>query len=250
MIEELTYTLLQADELDTATERIINLVNETLSAEPLLAPIIALIGKDRSALQLALANSRGSALTRRIAEADEVRDDAFVVFRTTCQNATRRRTKPDQMTAGESLMRIIRTHGYSLQDMGASSETGALNALFATLESQENAASLTVIKADELLEELKSAQSDFESIVNARTDEQAAIDYPLLASTKLALGKRLQLLLGVIGTLDAADVANSRPELDTLISRLNDAIIGILAPARARRTKNKSPEAPAPVPSP
>jgi uncharacterized protein YbjQ (UPF0145 family) len=249
MIEELPYTLLQADELDTATERILALVTEALPAEPLLAPIITIIGKDRGALQLALANSRGSALTRRIAEADEVRDDAFVVFRTTCQNATRRRTKPDQMAAGESLMRIIRTHGFSLQDMGNSSETGALNALFTTLASTENAAALIVINADELLAELKTAQSAFEAIINARTDEQAAIDYPLLASTKLALGKRLQLLLGVIGTLDTADVANSRPELDTLISRLNEAIIGILAPARARRTRNNTPEAPAPAPS-
>jgi hypothetical protein len=253
MIDTLPYYLLQAEETDTAAERLIALVQESLPAEPLLQPIFTLIGKDRAALQLALANSPGSALTRKIAEADEVRDDAFLVLRNHCDNATRRRTKPDFIAAGELLLRLIRTQGYTLQQFGNTSETGALNALFKSLEAADAAAALHLIGADELLAELEAAQSSFEEIINARNDEQAAKDYPLVASAKTTLGKRLQMLLSFIGTLDTADVANARPELDTLIARLNEVTAEILAPARARRTRGNAPDAPVvtpPAPNP
>ncbi len=108
-------------------------------------------------------------------------------------------------------------------------------------------AALTLIGAGEYITELKSAQAKFEEIVNSRSDEQAAKDYPLLSTTKSALGKRLQLLLGFIATLDAADLTGTRPELDLLISRVNDTLTEILAPARARRTRANTPEA-TPVP--
>lgn len=248
MTPKFSYYLLQADEVDTSAGRILTCVNESIAAEPLIQSIVILVGQDRAALQLALAASRGSVLTREIAEADAVRDDAFIVLRGACENATRRRTRPDHIAAGELLMRVIRTHGYSLQDLGNSSETGVLNALFTDLEAAASVAALDLIRADELLAELKAAQTAFEEILNARTDEQAALDYPLLAASKTVLGKRLQMLLGFIGTLDAADVDNARPELDTLISRLNQVTAEILAPARARRTRGNTPATPAPAP--
>jgi len=242
MIDSLPYYLLQAEELETCGERIVTLVIESLPAEPVIQPILPLITKDRAALQKALSNSRGSTLTKKIATADEIRDDAFVSFRSVCENATRRRSKPDFIAAGELLMRLILAQGYTLQDFGNSSETGALNALFKSLLDPAPTAALTLIDADEYLTELKEAQTQFEQILNSRTDEQAAKDYPLLATTKAALGKRLQLLLGFVSTLDDADITGTRPELDLLIARLNDTLTEILTPARARRSRATTPD--------
>jgi hypothetical protein len=248
MIHTLPYYLLQGEELDTCCERIIAHITEALPAEPIIQPILPLIAKDRAALQKALANSRGSALTKKIALADEVRDDAFIAFRNICETATRRRTKPDFITAGDLLMRLIRAQGYTLQELGNSSQSGALNTLFKSLKDSAATAALTLIGAEEYLTELQDAQTEFEKILNSRTDEQAAKDYPRIASAKSALGKRLQILLDFIATLDAADLTAARPELDLLITRVNDTLTEILAPARARRSRANTPDAAPPAP--
>ncbi|MEO5715253.1 MAG: DUF6261 family protein [Luteolibacter sp.] len=251
MIQELNHSLLFGDELDAAAERTTTLVNESLPAEPVLEVLLALIVKDRGQLQSVLVRARGSARTQAIAEADAVRDDAFVALRSRCEEATRRRTKQDQLAAGELLMRLIRAQGFSLHSFGYSRETGALNALFSAFEAADAAAALTLIGAGELLTELRDAQEAFEAELNARGDEQAAEDYPALAEAKAKLGNRLQILLGLIDCLDEADTVNARPELDTLISRLNEAVSGILAPARARRTRRNGVETtPSPAPAP
>ena len=248
MIHELPYYLLQGEELEICCVRVTALVTEALPAEPIIQPILQLIAKDRTGLQKALSNFRGSAFTKKIAAADEVRDDAFIAFRNICETATLRRTKPDFITAGELLMRLIRAQGYTLQELGNSSQSGALNALFKSLEDPAATAALTLIGAEEYLTELDDAQTEFEKILNSRTDEQAAKDYPRLATTKSALGKRLQILLEFIATLDAADITAARPELDLLISRVNDTLTEIIAPARARRTRANTPDAAPPAP--
>ncbi|MEO5915753.1 MAG: DUF6261 family protein [Luteolibacter sp.] len=250
MIENLHHTLLLGDELDAAAERIITLVNESLPAEPLLAPLITLIGKDRAQIQSVLVRVRGSARTAAITEADAVRDDAFIALRSRCEEATRRRSSPDLMAAGELLLRLIRAQGYSLHSFGYARETGALNSLFTAFATADAPAALTAIGAGELLTELRASQVAFEAELNARGDELAAEDYPLLAAAKGTLGNRLQLLLGLIGSLDEADTTDARPALDTLILRLNEAITLILTPARGRRTRRNAPDTPpAPVPT-
>ena len=250
MIESLHFSLLQAEELDAGAERILGLVTAALPTEPVTAPLVTLLGKDRAALQLALANARGSAHTALIAEADAARDDAFIAFRTLCESAARRRTKPAHITAGELILRHIRTAGYSLHTFGNSSETGALNALVTALDGADAQAAITLIAAGELLTELTDVQTAFEAALTARTDEQASANYPALAAARAVLGNRLQLLLGIIATLKEADAANARPELDPLIARLNEAITLILTPARARRTRAANPPAPVGTPVP
>lgn len=247
MIENLHFSLLQAQELDAGAERILNLVTESLPADPVLGFLITLVGKDRAALQLALSNAQGSAHTALIAEKDAARDDAFIVFRTHCESATRRRTKPGHVVAGELLLRHIRTAGYSLHSFGNSRETGALNALLIALETADAKAAVTLLAAGELLSELKEAQSAFELAINDRIDSEAAEKYPALAAARAVLGNRLQLLLSLIDSLNDFDTTNARPELDLLITRINEVIVAILTPARARRTRGENTPA-VPVP--
>lgn len=237
MITNLHFSLLLAEELDAGAERILGIVAEILPADPVITPITTLIGKDRAALQLALASARGSAHTARIAEADAARDDAFIVFRTHCESATRRRAKPAHIAAGELLLRQIRTAGYSLHAFGNSRETGALNALITALEATDDQAAIHLLSGEELFTELTDAQAEFELALTARNDEQAAENYPATAAARAVLGNRLQLLLGLIDSLHEADISHTRPELETLIARTNEVITLILTPARARRTR-------------
>jgi hypothetical protein len=247
MIENLHFSLLQAQELDAGAERILSLVTESLPADPVLGFLITLVGKDRAALQLALSNAQGSAHTALIAEKDAARDDAFIVFRTHCESATRRRTKPGHVVAGELLLRQIRTAGYSLHAFGNSRETGALNALLVALDAADAKAAVTLLAAGELLSELKEAQSAFELAINDRIDSQAAENYPALAAARAVLGNRLQLLLSLIDSLNDFDTTNARPDLDLLITRINEVIVAILTPARARRTRGENtPTVPVP----
>jgi len=248
MIENLHFSLLDAEELDAGAERITTLVTESVPADPLLSSILTLITKDRSALQLALSNAQGSAHTALIAGADAARDDAFVALRSHCESAIRRRTKPAHAAAGELLLRHIRTAGYSLHSFGNSAETGAINVLLTAFASTEVKAAIAQITAGELLTEFKDAQAAFETTFHARIDEKSSVTYPALANARAILGNRLQLLLGLVGALDELDSANTRPELDTLIARLNEAITQILTPARARRTREESISVKPPVP--
>ncbi len=248
MIQPFHFSFLLAEELEAATERMLSPIPPALAADPAISPILSMVAQDRSALKKALTNSPGSAHTALIAKADEERDDAFVAFRGFCESAERRRAKPEHAAAGESLMRLIRNAGYSLQTLGNSAETGALNALFTALSSTAAVADLTKISATELLTELKTSQTAFESALSGRNTEDAE-SYPALAKARAALGNRLVLLCGMINTLDDLDTANAKPELDTLIARLNETITEILSPARARRSRVENgaiPTQPAP----
>lgn len=237
MIDPLPQSILQAEEIDACAERIVALITKALPTEPVILPLLPLIARDRAALQKALNHSRGSAFTRQLEEADEIRDDTFLAFRSLCESATRRRRKPAFMAAGELLMRHIRANGYALQGLGNSLQTGALNALFTALAASDAVAAIALIGAAECLSELKDAQAAFEEVLNTRTDEQAAKNYPLLTKAKATSGKRLQALLGVIDMLDAADSTAARPELDELIAQINETVSILVAPARARRTR-------------
>lgn len=254
MINNLPYYLLGAEELDACAERITNIITESLAEEVTLQPLLTLITKDRHDLKNSLGNSRGSAFTAKIAAADHDRDDAFVVFRNVCENATRRRRMPDHSAAGELLMRLIHAQGYSLQELGNSAQTGALNALFLSLKTPAAVAAIAHIDAYDDFTALREAQQAFENLVNSRTDEQAAKDYLRLAKAKSKLGKRLQAMFSVIDTLDEADTEQARPVIDVLIAKINEAIVTIIAPARARRsraaTASDKPDAPDAAPTP
>ncbi len=157
MIISLPQSILQAEEIEACSERILSLITKTLPAEPALQFMLPLMDRDRKALKKALSSSRSSAFTQQIAEADEVRDDAFVVFRNTCETATRRRSKPDLIAAGQLLMRLIEAQGYSLQAMGYSAQTGVLNSLFDSLKEAPAVAAIAAIGAGEVLSELVDA---------------------------------------------------------------------------------------------
>jgi hypothetical protein len=256
MIDLFPQSILQAEEVDACAERIVALITEALPTEPVVLPLLPAIARDRAVLQKALTDSRGSAFTRQLEEADNIRDDTFLAFRALCESATRRRLKPAFMAAGDLLMRLIRANGYALQSMGNSYQTGALNALFTALEAEDAVAAIALISAAECLSELEDAQMKFEQVLKSRTDEQAAKTFPQLTKAKSTLGKRLQNLLGVIDMLDAADSTATRPELDELIAQINATMSLIVAPARTRRTRAAAEEdedaspAPAPTPAP
>lgn len=239
MIQPFNFSFLYAEELEAGSERILSPIPPALAADPAISPILTMVAKDRAALKKALTHSPGSSHTARIAKADEERDDAFVVFRGFCESAERRRAKPEHAAAGERLMRLIRAAGYSLQTFGNSAETGALNALFEALTSTAAVADLAKISATDLLDELKTAQAAFETALSGRNAE-GAVSYPALAKVRATLGNRLVLLCGMINTLDELDSANAKPELDTLIARLNETITEILSPARARRSRGEN----------
>lgn len=248
MIQPFHFSFLLAEELEASAERMLSPIPAALAADPAISPILRMVARDRTALRKALTNTPGSSHTALIAQADEERDDAFVAFRGFCESAERRRAKPEHAAAGERLMRMIRAAGYSLQTLGNSTETGALNALFTALSSTAAVADLTKISATELLDELKTAQTTFETALSGRNTEDTE-SYPALAKARASLGNRLALLCGMINTLDELDSANTRPELDTLIARLNETITEILSPARARRSRGGNATVPAtPVP--
>ncbi len=250
MIDSLPQSILQAEEIDACAERIVALITKILPTDPAIVPLLPAITRGRAELQKALSDSRGSAFTQQLEEADDIRDDTFLAFRALCESATRRRLKPDLMAAGELLMRLIRANGYALQGLGNSLQTGALNALFTALKADDAVDAIELIGAAECLSELQQAQAKFEEVLNSRTDEQAAKNYPQLTKAKSTLGKRLQGLLGVIDMLDAADSTATRPELDDLIAQINETMSLIVAPARARRTRAAAEKDASPAPAP
>lgn len=244
-MEELEFPLsvVNTSELNGATQRIVETVEaETPNLDPLTVAITAEVKKFNDQLTASLNTSLKSFLTQTLKEKDENRDDGFLAFRDYIYSCVKR-LNPTYRAAAEVLSPILEQHGLSLYKDAYLIETSKLNSLFIDLSTAEAQSALTVIGAVEILEELKTAQADFESVYKQRQAMQTQADFVPLGEIKPSLTANLTTLLNNINTMSRF---GDKTEVYTALSEKLALIIkDTLAAARVRMTaRNKKTDAP------
>ncbi len=146
------------------------------------------------------------------------------------------------MLAGELIIRCIRTTGYSLHHYG--------NPAKPVPSTPSSPPSKRPTPPPRSLSSLPENSSPNLKMPKRRLNlyrrphrGTSCRKLPALAAARAVLGNRLQLLLGLIDSLNDADTTNARPQLDILIARLNEAINLVVTPARARHTRSGNAQA-------
>ncbi|MDX2303765.1 MAG: DUF6261 family protein [Microscillaceae bacterium] len=233
MIENISTSLLEAEELMTLASRIQKLIQEVKLNNAYVESALRLLQGDIDALNAALTRDKASALTLSVQERDKRRDKAFIGLRTAIEAYTHH-LEDEPSALAEKLLAIFRKYGTRLHREGYSIQTAKMKMLIADLELPENLKILQNMHADFWLETMKQENEAFESLVKERNTEQSFKISAQAQEQKFVLGNRLNKLLDM---LELAEEGGEAPELKPVLAQVNEAIVQSMSTARSRKTR-------------
>jgi hypothetical protein len=232
MIASVNYSLFPGGELLTFARRSIAAAEAKKLQLPSLIPYLNNANAKCDAFQGAQERESKNPVTKQQAVKDGVRNDAFIAFRTHGESASARR-KEGWSAAAESLLSVIRKHGWSAQLLGYKAKTGVLNTIISEIRTKYSA-EVAFIGADELLDELEAAELDFEATANRFVEVAAAANVPTVMETRPELIVAIRAMLQFIGL---QQIAAPSDDLTALIATLNELIVSSLSTVRASDTR-------------
>lgn len=229
MIKQLSHSALTSEELVKTAERLIQAVTD-----PTLKDILERrIEKTRDAankLSEALNESLSSVHASRVQQADVQRDDAFQAFKYGVLSASYR-SEPKIKGAGETLVEIVRKHGFSLYNLGYIAQSEAMRNLMDDLSSMKNQISASGVA--DLLGEMVNANEVFNEIYHEKLDKEISRETPQLVVRKAELSKQVTLFLNHAELLEE----DREKGVKTLVEKLNEVIVEVMHEARTRQRK-------------
>lgn len=232
MISSVNYSLFPGDELLTFARRSIAAVDAKKLQLPSVVPYLNGATTKCNMFQRALERESKNPVTKLQAAKAEVCNDAFIAFRTYCESASARR-KEGWSNAANTLLSLIRKHGWSAQHLGYKAKSGVLNNIVSEIRTKYPA-ELALIDAGELLDELEAAELDFEATAKQFVDVAAATNEPTVMETRPELIVALRAMLQFIGL---QQIATPGDDLTALINALNELITTSLSTVRASDTR-------------
>jgi hypothetical protein len=232
MISSVNYSLFPGDELLTFARRSIAAVDAKKLQLPSVVPYLNGATTKCNAFQSAQERESKNPVTKFQAAKAEVCNDAFIAFRTYSESASARR-KEGWSDAANTLLSVIRKHGWSAQHLGYKAKLGVLNNIVSEIRTKYPA-ELALIIAGELLDELAVAVVDFEAIAKQFVDVAAATNEPTVMETRPELIVALRAMLQFIGLLQ---IAAPNDDLTALINTLNELIVSSLSSLKASGTR-------------
>lgn len=240
-MQDLATTLLTTQELTGSAQRLLPVMESVLADQPLLEKVRTAALQNAKAIDLSMTRKRGSEYTEALQKADESRDAAFVALRNFAASWGRNPVaSPEQQAAGKRLEAAISKHGNTLYDLGYLRQTGALQGLFADLDQDPSQADLTLLGLTPLYAGLQSAQEKFETLTSDKTDEEALENLPLIRVQAPQLRRRLNLLLANFAEWETLEPSEA---VQATTAKLDEIIIEVMGPVRARRTRSANAEA-------
>ena len=235
-VADFSHTLLYAPELHTAASRFLSIFSRA-PADEYLTRQCNLVKSSVEKLEDSLQRDRSSAFTGTLAEKDNTRDRIFVGFRDFLNGLLGLGdVMPKKAEAAKVIFEIFRRNDLGLYREGYIRESAKLNVLLDELSSPENIAHLKTLNAMHLYEALRNAQQDFEGVYQEKVNEEAKKEYPLLKETASDIAYRLDALFAYIDT-NALDLPD---RYKSVVEELNEAIVDIMTPARARQTRKEN----------
>lgn len=236
MIENISISVVEPEELATLAQRISKILTEAAFKNTLIGRALTLIQGDIDALNTALSTSRVSAFTQKVNEKDNRRDKVFIGFRTVLEAYTYH-LEENLSKSAEKLLTIFRKYGNRLHREGNAVQTAKMKLLVADLELPENTAELTALQATSWLVMMKKENEDFEALVEERSIEQSGKESSLLNEKKTTLGNRLNKLLD---TLELMEDSGEPDNITETVAKINEAITQVMTAARARKTRSNN----------
>lgn len=232
MITGVNYSLFPGAELLTFGMRAISAVDAKKLQIPSVVPYLNNTTTKCSAFQNALERESKNPITKLQAAKAEVCNDAFIAYRSFCESASARR-KEGWSTAAESLISVIRKHGWSAQHLGYKAKSAALNNIV-TETRTKYPAELALINAGELLDEVNDAEVDFEATAKQFVEVAAASNEPTVMETRPELVVALRAMFQFVGL---QQIAAPSTDLTSLIATLNELIVNSLSTIKASDTR-------------
>ena len=234
-MKKFPFSILNSNELYTASNRIIDASKGSLGSDPYTSTLCLHIGQGNKDLAKALGKALNSEFTPLLLVSDQERDDDFISLRDYTSSFIHGKN-PIQAAAGRSIMSIIDNVGKSIYNLGYAEETSKMNTLIEALETPSAQQALATIGATERFEALKSSQDEFEKTYQIKIKTESDINYPLVKDSKSRITKYLKTLLYYIDTnsdLDGAVYGAAKEAINQIIT---DTVA--IAHSRATRIEN------------
>lgn len=224
-MENLSTSLLSPPELVDAAAQLLPTLRSALGDQSLLIEV----SHAAAANAEAIAQTGADRVAEALAQADALRDAAFVALR---EGAATWAGNPDasevERQAAARLTGLIARHGNTLHLEDDAEQTAKLIALFAELFQFETAEDLETLSLTAGFDQLVQTQEAFEALVYENSHPDSTQQLPVVAQNAPPLIRRLDLLLGCAAERELLGSS-------VAIATLNELIRGIMSKVRARQ---------------
>lgn len=227
MLKQLSHSLLTSEELIKTAERLILSVSNS-SLKEKLARRIKKTTEASGILSEALNESLSNVYAARVQQADLVRDDAFQAFKYGVLSASYRQEKVVK-EAGESLVEVVRKHGFSLYDLSYIAQSEAMKNLMMELNNRSYEISHSGVA--DLLAEMASANEEFNQIYHEKLQENPGKETPHIVVSKSELSHQITLFLNHVELLEE----DKEQGVKDLVQSVNWVIDEAMKAARERQ---------------
>lgn len=231
-MNELPLSILDSYEHYTCSKRIHNLALAALNTDNYVKSLCSQIFEGLTGMEQALGKSLKSEFTPLLVKYDNLRDKAFLGFKSYVHTFTLGRDAAKAQAAAK-LEHIIANTGNNIHRLGYGDETAKMNALILALGSAEAKGWIEAIGAAEWYNDIVNTQKEFENVYKTKVDSEAVIDLPLLKESKKKITNALKPLLAYI----ESNVGLNGEVFAPLEAQINEVITEIKAIARARITR-------------
>jgi hypothetical protein len=221
MIKKISFRKLSHNELITLCLRLITAIEAVATINTgFVAKVLPILIEFNKKFVLAVNRSQKNAFTDILKAKDKRRDDAFRSIRDVvlgyarCLNDIKR-------TAAKRLLEIFKRNNWTLYIDGYQEESAELNQLISEMENKESQDSIKTLNINDLYDDIKSTQKDFEDAFYSKANETTKEDYAIITEIRPKLMSNLTDLLQRIGS-DAkfADDGNGYKELLNTINNI------------------------------
>ncbi|NQZ77599.1 MAG: hypothetical protein HRT61_16075 [Ekhidna sp.] len=227
MLKQLSHSLLTSEELVKTAERLI----QAGKRSPLTNVLERRLKKTAEASNLlsdALDESLTNIYASRVQQADLQRDDAFQAFKYGVLSASYRSEGAVRL-AGETLVEIVRKHGFSLYNLGHIAQSEAMKNLMGELSRCMTEISNSGVA--DLFEEMVNANEHFNDVYHEKLDDEAGKETPQIVVGKREVSKQITLFLNYVELLED----DKEQGVNKLVDELNQVIAEITIEARERQ---------------
>ena len=232
MITSVNYSLFPGDELLTFTMRVIAATEVKKLKLPSVVPYLNNTIIKCNTFRRALERESKNPITKLQTAKAQMCNDAFFAFRYYCESASAR-PKEGWSSAANTLLSVIRKHGWSAHRLGYKAKSGVINNIVSEIRAKY-ATELALISAGELLDELNDAELDFEATAKQFVEVASSSNEPTVVETRPELITAMRAQLQFIGL---QQIAAPGDDLTALINALNELITSSVSTLKASDTR-------------
>ncbi len=230
MIKTLNYARLSNHLLFTFVKRLLALFGlisapETSSAKPFIDKTT----RTFDAFSKAFENNGADPYTALKAEKDDERDETYLAFRTYIE-ACSHRLDDNSRRHADTILRVIKKHGWSAWSKGYKRQTAVHSTMFADIRNNYTD-SIDALQASMWLEEAEQTQRNFEAVTQESIKQPEG---PSLSELRPDLIKSLRSLLNMTQLILESDPTD---ENEKLVADINELIGNTMTSVKATNTR-------------